>query len=126
MRHYSYQLCSLLYCFCTAQHLQKGTCYYVQESSTAYTLKCNIAGDTNYLHQGLTLGLVEDREKNSEALGRLALFKGSSQIQQLPPYLTIQEMRFFYKADVQQKAKILRKVCKQQPTLYGLLAQPSA
>lgn len=39
-------------------------------------MKCNIAGDTNHLHQGLELGLTEDREKNSEALGRLALFKG--------------------------------------------------
>lgn len=82
----------------------------LQDSSLAYSLKCNIAGDTNYLHQGLALGLVEDREKNSEKLGRLALFKGASQVASLPPYLTVQLVRFFYKADVQQKAKILRKV----------------
>jgi hypothetical protein len=54
--------------------------------------------------------LVEDREKNSEKLGRLALFKGSSQVVQLPPYLTVQLVRFFYKAEARQKAKILRKV----------------
>jgi hypothetical protein len=60
--------------------------------------------------QGITLGLVEDREKNSEALGRSVLFKGSSSLAGLPPYLTVQMMRFYYKADVRQKAKILRKV----------------
>lgn len=36
--------------------------------------------------------------------------KGKSEIQRLPPYLTVQMVRFFYKVDVQQKAKILRKV----------------
>jgi ubiquitin carboxyl-terminal hydrolase 14 len=60
--------------------------------------------------QGITLGLVEDREKTSAALGRSVVFKGSSAMASLPPYLTVQMMRFFYKADVQQKAKILRKV----------------
>lgn len=47
----------------------------------------------------------------SEALGREALFTGGSAITALPPYLTVQMVRFYYKADVQQKAKILRKVC---------------
>lgn len=41
---------------------------------------------------------------------RIAPFVGSSQITALPPYLTVQMVRFYYKADVQQKAKILRKV----------------
>lgn len=81
-----------------------------QESSTNYTLKCNISNEVNYLHQGIALALKEDREKNSEALGKLALFKGVSALTTLPPYLTVQMVRFFYKADVQQKAKILRKV----------------
>jgi hypothetical protein len=38
------------------------------------------------------------------------LFAGGSAVTALPPYLTVQMVRFFYKADVQQKAKILRKV----------------
>ena len=38
------------------------------------------------------------------------LVQGKSQISRLPPYLTVQMVRFFYKVDVQQKAKILRKV----------------
>lgn len=33
----------------------------LQEDSTAYSLKCNISQDVNYLHQGILLGLVEDR-----------------------------------------------------------------
>lgn len=83
----------------------------INDSGVTYSLKCNIAMDTNYLHQGISLGLVEDREKNSESLGRSVVFKGSSQLAgPLPPYLTVQMMRFFYRADVQQKAKILRKV----------------
>jgi len=35
--------------------------------------------------------------------------QGSSAISKLPPYLTAQMVRFFYKVDTQQKAKILRK-----------------
>jgi hypothetical protein len=41
----------------------------VQEDSTVYTLKCNISVDVNYLHQGVALALVEDREKNSAQVG---------------------------------------------------------
>lgn len=36
--------------------------------------------------------------------------QGTSEITQLPPYLSVKMVRFFYKVDVQQKAKILRKV----------------
>lgn len=63
------------------------------ESSTSYMLKCNIAGDTNHLHQGISLGLREDREKNSAQLGRLALFKGASVITKLPEFLTVRALR---------------------------------
>jgi hypothetical protein len=35
----------------------------------------------------------------------------TAQLAQVPPYLNIQFMRFFYKQETQQKAKILRKVC---------------
>ncbi|KAL6784342.1 hypothetical protein ACKKBG_A05775 [Auxenochlorella protothecoides x Auxenochlorella symbiontica] len=82
----------------------------LEEVGTAYTLKCNISAEVNHLADGIRLGLKEDREKTSAALGRIAPFVGSSQITALPPYLTVQMVRFYYKADVQQKAKILRKV----------------
>lgn len=40
----------------------------LQETSTAYSLKCNISQDVNYLHQGITLGLVEDRWASARGL----------------------------------------------------------
>ena len=46
----------------------------VEEDSTVYELKCNITVEVNHLTEGIRLGLQDDREKNSEALGRLALF----------------------------------------------------
>ena len=46
----------------------------IEEDSTVYELKCNITVEVNHLTEGIKLGLQDDREKNSEALGRLALF----------------------------------------------------
>ncbi|KAG1671301.1 hypothetical protein FOA52_010873 [Chlamydomonas sp. UWO 241] len=82
----------------------------INETAISYMLKCNIDANTNHVHEGLVLALKEDREKRSEILGRDALYQGSSVITSLPAYLTVQMFRFFYKASVQQKAKILRKV----------------
>lgn len=82
----------------------------LQEDSTAYTVKCNIDNETNHLAEGIKLALKDDREKNSEQIGQLATFTGSSTITGLPPYLTVQMVRFFYKVQAAQKAKILRKV----------------
>ncbi|KAK9810249.1 hypothetical protein WJX72_007323 [[Myrmecia] bisecta] len=87
-----------------------GTTETIEEDATAYSLKCNISIDVNNLSEGIKLGLKDDREKNSEQLGRTTVFEGSSVITRLPAYLTVQMVRFFFKADVQQKAKILRKV----------------
>ncbi|EFN53318.1 hypothetical protein CHLNCDRAFT_25814 [Chlorella variabilis] len=81
-----------------------------EETIEQEKLVCNISVDVNHLSEGIRLGLKQDREQRSEALGRDVLFQGDAQISGLPPYLTVQMMRFFYKADVQQKAKILRKV----------------
>lgn len=61
-----------------------------QEISTNYVLKCNINNTVNHLNEGIALGLKDDREKISEALGRSAVFKGDSLITKLPPFLTVQ------------------------------------
>ncbi len=82
----------------------------LQEDNTAYTVKCNIDTEVNNLTEGIKLALKDDREKNSEKLGRLAVFTGSSAITKLSPYMTVQMVRFFYKVQAAQKAKILRKV----------------
>ncbi|GFH07321.1 ubiquitin carboxyl-terminal hydrolase [Haematococcus lacustris] len=81
----------------------------LQEDAVTYMLKCNIDLSVNHLNDGILLGLRDDREKHSQALGRTAVFKGSSLITRLPPYLTVQLVRFFYKVDTQSKAKVLRK-----------------
>ncbi|QDZ26038.1 ubiquitin carboxyl-terminal hydrolase [Chloropicon primus] len=82
----------------------------VNEKSTLYTFKCNISQEVNHLHDGFRLSLCEDREKHSQALGRMALFKGVSKINTLPKYLSVQLVRFLYRRDTQSKAKILRRV----------------
>lgn len=73
-------------------------------------LKCNIDTTVNTLMDGLQLALKEDREKNSEQLGRLAVWEGRSQITRLPRYLTVQQVRFFFKREINTKAKMLRQV----------------
>ncbi len=47
-------------------------------------------------------------EKNSEKLGREAVYKLSNRVKKLPYYLTIQMMRFEWNAISGNKAKILR------------------
>ncbi len=60
----------------------------VEEDSTVYELKCNITVDVNHLTEGIRLGLQDDREKNSEKLGRLALFAVSWPYTCYPLYCT--------------------------------------
>jgi hypothetical protein len=83
---------------------------YVEET-TSLNLKCNINAEVGHLTEGIKLALIEDREKMSEQLGRVALWKGSAKLARLPAYLTVQSMRFFYKVESQQRAKIMRAVC---------------
>eukprot|EP00271_Cylindrocystis_brebissonii_P010536 TRINITY_DN2673_c0_g1_i1.p1 TRINITY_DN2673_c0_g1~~TRINITY_DN2673_c0_g1_i1.p1 ORF type:complete len:535 (-),score=142.19 TRINITY_DN2673_c0_g1_i1:261-1865(-) len=80
------------------------------EAETVYTLKCHITGEVNLLHEGLKGGLKGELEKVSPLLGRSAVYTKSSLISKLPMYLTVQFVRFFWKRESQQKAKILRKV----------------
>lgn len=80
------------------------------ESASDLMIKCNINSEVNHLSEGIKLALVADREKTSEALGRLAVWQGASKVARLPPYLTVQSMRFYYKAATQSRAKIMRKV----------------
>lgn len=85
----------------------------MEVSNSELLLKCNIDSTVNHLFEGLKLALVDDREKTSThpaTDGQLVKFTGRASIVSLPPYLTVQMVRFYYKADIQQKAKILRKV----------------
>jgi len=73
-------------------------------------LNCHIDGQTAHLRDGLVSGLSEKIEKKSEVLGRDVMYTKTSKISRLPKYLTVHFVRFFWKRDVQKKAKIMRKV----------------
>ncbi|XP_008797866.1 ubiquitin carboxyl-terminal hydrolase 6 [Phoenix dactylifera] len=80
------------------------------EMESVYALKCHISQDVNHLHEGLKHGLKSELEKVSPSLGRSAIYSKESRINDLPRYLTVQFVRFFWKRESNQKAKILRKV----------------
>ena len=85
----------------------------MEVTNSELLLKCNIDSTVNHVTEGLKLALVDDRAKTSThpaTEGQLVKFTGQASIVSLPPFLTIQMVRFYYKADIQQKAKILRKV----------------
>lgn len=75
-----------------------------------YKLSCHIKSDTNHLRDGIIAGLSEPLEKKSEVLDRDVTYTKTSKISRLPKYLTVHFVRFFWKRDVQKKAKIMRKV----------------
>ncbi|KAG8656451.1 ubiquitin carboxyl-terminal hydrolase 7-like isoform X2 [Manihot esculenta] len=80
------------------------------ETESVYSLKCHISQEVNHLHEGLKHGLKSELEKASPSLGRSAVYLKESRINALPRYLTVQFVRFFWKRESNQKAKILRKV----------------
>ncbi|XXG45935.1 hypothetical protein AAC387_Pa02g0892 [Persea americana] len=80
------------------------------ETESVYSLKCHISQEVNHLHEGLKHGLKSELEKVSPSLGRSAVYLKESRINSLPRYLTVQFVRFFWKRESNQKAKILRKV----------------
>lgn len=83
----------------------------VKNSSEPFLkLNCHIDQSINHLSEGLKAGLTEQIEKRSEALGADAIYTKTSRISRLPKYLTVHFVRFFWRKDVQKKAKIMRKV----------------
>ncbi|KAL2401601.1 Ubiquitin carboxyl-terminal hydrolase 6 [Exophiala dermatitidis] len=82
----------------------------VETDETFLKLDCHIDSSVNHLRDGLMAGLTEKIEKNSPTLGHDAFYTKTSRISRLPKYLTVHFVRFFWKKDVQKKAKVLRKV----------------
>ncbi|WOO77819.1 Ubiquitin carboxyl-terminal hydrolase 6 [Vanrija pseudolonga] len=80
--------------------------------STEHVLKleCNITIDTNFLVSGILDGLDEKIEKNSPSLGRTIVYDSKSRLSRLPQYLAVHLVRFYWRRDIQKKAKIMRKV----------------
>ena len=81
-----------------------------------FKLPCYIDNQTNDLLEGLKASLKENIELQSDVLARNSIFQKTQLINRLPPYLTVQFMRFFWKqANVSTgakagKAKILKSV----------------
>ncbi len=73
-------------------------------------LDCHISKDTNHLRDGIMAGLEEKIEKKSPTLDRDCVYTKISRIARLPKNLTVHFVRFFWKREVQKKAKIMRKV----------------
>ncbi|KAK0612330.1 ubiquitin carboxyl-terminal hydrolase-like protein [Bombardia bombarda] len=77
---------------------------------TFLKLNCHIDSQTNHLRDGILNALTETIEKESELLHRNTAYTKKSKISRLPKYLTVHFVRFFWKREVQKKAKIMRKV----------------
>ncbi|EGX53976.1 hypothetical protein AOL_s00004g635 [Orbilia oligospora ATCC 24927] len=77
---------------------------------TFLKLNCHISVSINHLKDGILAGLTESIEKRSEKLGRDAMYTKTSKVTRLPKYLTCHFVRFFWKKDINKKAKIMRKV----------------
>ncbi|BFZ58548.1 deubiquitinating enzyme [Savitreella phatthalungensis] len=73
-------------------------------------LNCHISATTNFMMDGIKSSLHDEITKRSESLGRDAVYVKDAKVSRLPKYLFVGFVRFFYKAGIQKKAKILRKV----------------
>lgn len=82
----------------------------VPTTESFLSLPCHINININHLRDGLLAGLTEKIDKTSEELGREASFTSTLKISRLPKYLTVNFVRFYWKRDIQKKAKIMRKV----------------
>lgn len=67
------------------------------KSEMALKIVCFIDKDTNELLQGLRDGIKENVELRSDLLQRNVIFEKTQLISRIPPFLTVQFMRFFWK-----------------------------
>lgn len=63
---------------------------------------------SRFTHNPQLKTMSEKIEKNSETLGRTAVYTKTSMISRLPQYLTVGFVRFFWKQEAGVKAKIMR------------------
>ncbi|KAG0637547.1 ubiquitin carboxyl-terminal hydrolase [Tuber brumale] len=82
----------------------------VEIVETFVNLKCHISASINHLRDGLLSGLTETIDKHSPSLDRDASYTKTSRITRLPRYLTCHFVRFYWKREINKKAKIMRKV----------------
>ncbi|KNC75252.1 hypothetical protein SARC_12220 [Sphaeroforma arctica JP610] len=80
------------------------------EKESQFILSCNITTEVNHLVNGIKLSLQNKLEKTSPTTGSIAQYQKTSGFSRLPNYLTIQYVRFYWKASTSTSAKILRNV----------------
>ncbi|KAJ7270677.1 hypothetical protein B0H12DRAFT_1229171 [Mycena haematopus] len=87
-------------------------------TSTESVLKitCNIDATVNFMASGIQKSLSQPVVKHSFTLGRDANYTQESRMTRLPSYLFVHMARFSWRADINKKAKIMRKV--KFPTEY--------
>ncbi len=95
---------------CDEQAARDGGEEVTRSKEAFLKLNCHIDSSINHLRDGIMAGLTEKVEKRSSVLERDAAFTKTSKISRLPKYLTVHFVRFFWKREVQKKAKIMRKV----------------
>lgn len=82
----------------------------VERKDTVRILKCHISANVNHLVQGVKEGLEETIQKHSARLDKTADWKRTTRFNDIPPFLIVQFVRFFWKSAENVKAKILRNV----------------
>ncbi|KAJ4132730.1 deubiquitinating enzyme [Fusarium falciforme] len=95
---------------CDEEEARNGGEQPITSTESFGKLNCHIDSSTNHLRDGILAALSEKLEKNSEVLGRNAVYTKTSKISRAPKYLTVHFVRFFWKRETQKKAKIMRKV----------------
>ncbi|KAF8900164.1 hypothetical protein CPB84DRAFT_1779499 [Gymnopilus junonius] len=79
-------------------------------SEQVLKIDCNISINTNFMLSGITNSMDTKLEKTSPSLGRQAIYSQKSRMSRLPTYLTVHMVRFYWREDIQKKAKIMRRV----------------
>ncbi|KAJ7353189.1 hypothetical protein DFH08DRAFT_856147 [Mycena albidolilacea] len=85
-------------------------------SESVLKITCNIDSTVNFMASGILKSLSQPVVKRSFTLGRDANYTQESRITRLPAYLFVHMARFSWRADINKKAKIMRKV--KFPTEY--------
>lgn len=87
-----------------------------EKSELVFKLNCYISAESSTIEMALRSSIKENVELYSDFLGRNAVWEKSNFVDRLPPYLTINEIRFFWKQANQEwnakstKTKILKKL----------------
>lgn len=76
-----------------------------------FKLACHVSpAEVRHLRDGIAAGLTDTYTKTSPTLGREASYTTTSRIARLPKYLPVHFVRFFWKRDINKKAKVMKKV----------------